>query len=138
VLDFKRLPLLPELGTRPGIAELAGVAVDGARAVNFSEAALHFGELETHFFGFAVRERANGAFVNGPCRGEAEVRGRLGDVEVEHFQAVLVGNSAGRALVDPHGMSREAAVFFQSTVHEVQDLGKLWRAVFYGLFEQVS
>jgi hypothetical protein len=53
-LDLKRLPFLPELGACPWIAELACVAVDGSRTVDFSQPPLHLSELETHFLGLAV------------------------------------------------------------------------------------
>ena len=48
MLDLEALPLLPELRTRPGVAELRRVAVDSPRAVDFAQPPLHFGELEAH------------------------------------------------------------------------------------------
>ena len=53
-LDLEAVPLGPKLGVRARVAELGGVGVDGARAVDFAELALEGGVAEAHLGGLAV------------------------------------------------------------------------------------
>ena len=105
MLDFERLPLLPELGAGSRVAELAGMAIDCSGSVDFSQSPFHLGKLEAHLFGLTVGEGSDGALVDRSRGGETEVGCRLGDVEVEHLQSVFVCNGACSTLVDTHSMS---------------------------------
>lgn len=137
VLDLELLPLLPERRVDARVAELAGVAVDRARAVDLAQPALHLGELDAHGGGLLVRQGGDGALVDGAGGGEAEVGRGLCDVELEHICFVFVGDGAGGAFVDAHGVAGEAAFFLERAVHEVDGFGEFGRAVFDGLFEEI-
>ena len=135
---LKRLPPLPELRTCPRIRKLTRVTINRPRAVNLPQSTLHLRKLETHLFRLGIRQRGNSPLVDGPRGGEAKVRRRLRDVEVEHLHAVFVGDGFGRALVDAHGVAGEAAVFLEGAVHEVEDFCEFRGATLDGLFEEVS
>ena len=113
------------------------MAVYCSGPVDFAESSFHLREFETHIPSFSIREGGDCPFVDRTSGGEAEVRGRFGDVEVEHFEFVFVGDCASCSFVDSHRMSGEATLFFQVTIHEVQSFSELGRAAFYRLLEEI-
>ena len=81
--------------THARVAELAGVGIDGPRAVDLAELALERSEPEAHLGGLAVRERLDRAFVDRPGRGETERGGRTGDVVSEHLRERTIVSEKG-------------------------------------------
>lgn len=138
VLDFERLPFLPETGIGSRVAELGCVSVNGTSPIDFAQPSLHLCKLQTHFLGFLVRQSRNSPFIDGSRGGQSEVRGGFRDIEFEHFESVLVGHRTSRAFVYPHRMSCQTALFFEVTIHQVKRLSKLGRAFVQGLFEEVT
>jgi hypothetical protein len=138
VLHLELLPLLPESGVHTRVAELASMAVDRSRTVDFAQSPFHLCELDAHARGFLVRQGSDGTLVNLASRSEAEVGCRFCDVELEHGGLVFIGHSTSGPLVDAHSVPRETTLFFESAVHEVESLGEFGWAVLDGLFEKIS
>src|SRR6185437_9449302 len=69
--------------------------------------------------------------------GDAEELGGASNVDLVHGEAVLLGHGLHRALVDGHGVARQAVLLLQVGVHHEEHLGLLGRHLLQRLLEQV-
>jgi hypothetical protein len=75
VLHFECLPLLPEGGVGPRIAELGRMTVNRTRPINLTKSAFHLSKLETHLLGLLIWQSCDSPLVDWSRRSEAEVGG---------------------------------------------------------------
>lgn len=137
-LDLERVPRLPKLGLRLGVAELARMSVDRTRTLVFAELALHRGKAHAQQRRLAVGKRLDARLVDGARGCQAVVRRGLGGVEKVHLVAVVDGHRLGRTLVDAHRLAHQAVLLLKLAVLQIEQLGKLGGTLFERLLKQVA
>src|SRR5438552_1569504 len=110
--NLELLPHLPEVLGHSWIRELTSMSINSSCPIDFAKTPFHRRKLEAHVLRFSVGESRNRSLIDRPCRGEAKIRSRFGDVKGKHIRSVVVRHRARSALVDSHRMSRKPALFF--------------------------
>lgn len=136
-LTLEAVPLFPELGHNPRVAELTGVGVDSPSSVDLAQLALHLCETTTHLRCLLVRQRFQCPLVDRSCGRQAKVGRRLRNVDREHLELVRVLDCRRSTVVYPHSALCKTVLLFQLGVHEVEGLAELLRAVLQRLLEQI-
>lgn len=138
VLTLERVPFCPEVRDDSRVAELTGMGIQRAGAIDFSELALHLRKSATHPCRLGVGQALDSALVDWPRGRKTEICSRLGNVDGVHVETVRILHGGGSAIVNSHGAFRQTVLFLQFGVHQIKRLAELRWTVFERLLEQVS